>query len=122
MERETITRWNTPEIKQAYKELEKVRLNPKFRMEYFLRVKYLNDRVWELRESYDEGYTKGFEEGYRKGLEELGKKLGEKSAKARFALLLLNDGMDKKKIASLVGISMEELKKILPKAPEGLLP
>ena len=78
-------------------------------MEYEFRLKYLNDRVWELSESHDEGLEKGVD---------LGKELGEKNAEARFALSLFNDGMDKKKIASLVGISMEELKNILPQDSE----
>ena len=125
MERETINRWNTPEIKKAYKELERLSINPKFRMEYEFRLKFLNDRIWELSESHDkgreegleEGLTKGLEEGRTKGLEEgmnLGKELARKEEKANLALLLLNDGMDKKRIASLIGISMEELNNILP--------
>ena len=115
MERETISRWNTPEIQKAYKELEKLSINPEFRMEYEFRLKYLNDRIWELSESHDEGIEKGLEKGV-----DLGKELGRQEEKARFAISLLNEGMDKKKIASLVGLSMEELKKLLPQDLEDI--
>ena len=111
MEQETMTLGNTPEIKKAYKELERLSINPKFRMEYEFWLKYLNDCVWELSESHEEGREEGVTKGLKEGVD-LGKELVQKE-KARLALSLSNDGMDKKKIASLIGISLEELKNIL---------
>ena len=112
MEQETMRLWNTPEIKKAYKELD----NSKFRMEYEFRLKYLNDRVWELSESHEkgreEGVTKGHTKGHTKGLKEgvdLGKELVQKE-KARLALSLSKTGWTKRRAPLKLGFIWKNLK------------
>ena len=107
MEQKVINDWNTPEIQKAYKELERLSLDPEFRLEYEYEYKRLTDLSWRYASAYKKGEDK----------EKALSKEREKKAQARIAASLLNEGMDKSKIALIIGISLDELQNLLDYDP-----
>ena len=119
MEQSVFERWNTPEIKKAYKELQRMSMDPEFRDLYERQHKMLNDYFWGLESEYlrgtEEGLTKGLEEGLTKGLEE-GLKQGQKEKAIEIALNLI-DVLDIKTIANKTGLREDEISAIKKNRP-----
>ena len=55
MEQSVLERWNTPEIKKAYEELERMSMDPEVRDLYDRQHKMLTDYFWGLESEYLRG-------------------------------------------------------------------
>ena len=125
MEQKLINDWNSPEIQKAYKELERLSLDPKFRAEYEYEYKRLTDRSWREASAFKKGQDKekalskerekqtqaDFAEREKQAQADF--EAQKKKAQIRIATSLANEGIEQKKITLIMGISMEELQNLL---------
>ena len=111
------------DIKKAFEELEKLKGDPEYEREIFLREKYINDQISFMADYERKGKKEGIEEGLKKGIKEgkkegkkegikEGKKEGIEEATNIMCKKLIIKGMKISDISEITNLSEKEIRKV----------
>ncbi len=120
---EMVTK-DDPYLKKAYERLEEVSGDPERRWEYEAREKAIRDYISMMNGSWEDGYESGDKEGYERGKNEMKRQMEQKMEQQKRQMKqrmerqkqvwkLSMEGRLEREIAEQLGISVEEVHKIL---------
>ena len=109
---EMVTK-DDPYLKKAYERLEEVSGDPERRWEYEAREKAIRDYISMMNGSWEDGHESGEKEGYERGKNEMKRQMEQQMERQKRVWKLSMEGRLEREIAEQLGISVEEVHKIL---------